>query len=281
MFNNTKYTKWYSLLILKATSRASNRRDANKLLGYSEKHHIIPKCMNGNNDKENLVYLSAREHFICHLLLTKMVEDTDVVCKLQFALGKFIQGNNAVTRRFTSWEYDIIRKNISLARTGYRHSDATREKISIGHKGQIPWNKDMKMSPISDEHKQTLANLYGGKSFENRYGEIRARDIKLKITTSKLGKPSGMLGKSHSEKTKEDMRNRVVSDESRKKISDARLGMKFSEEHLANIMIANKINGENRRGKHQYTLECPYCKKIGGASGIKRYHFEHCKLRAD
>jgi len=45
--------------------RAKNR----KLDGYVEKHHIVPKCMNGTNEPNNLVELTAREHFLIHWLL--------------------------------------------------------------------------------------------------------------------------------------------------------------------------------------------------------------------
>ena len=38
---------------------------------YYEKHHIIPRCLNGIDDNKNLVLLTAREHFICHWLLFK------------------------------------------------------------------------------------------------------------------------------------------------------------------------------------------------------------------
>lgn len=40
--------------------------------GYVEVHHILPRCLGGADDKSNLVKLTAKEHFICHLLLTKM-----------------------------------------------------------------------------------------------------------------------------------------------------------------------------------------------------------------
>lgn len=40
--------------------------------GYVEEHHIIPRSLGGSDDKSNLVKLTAKEHFICHLLLTKM-----------------------------------------------------------------------------------------------------------------------------------------------------------------------------------------------------------------
>ena len=56
-----KYNNHYDRLI----DRARNR-----VLGtYKENHHIIPKCMGGTNDSWNLVKLTAKEHFICHLLL--------------------------------------------------------------------------------------------------------------------------------------------------------------------------------------------------------------------
>ena len=38
---------------------------------YHERHHILPKCLGGSNDKEKLIDLFAREHFIAHKLLFK------------------------------------------------------------------------------------------------------------------------------------------------------------------------------------------------------------------
>lgn len=40
--------------------------------GYIEEHHILPRSLGGGDSKDNLVKLTAREHFICHLLLTKL-----------------------------------------------------------------------------------------------------------------------------------------------------------------------------------------------------------------
>lgn len=65
---------------LKIYNEIIENRKLNKYYGYTEMHHIIPRCMNGTDDKENLVALSAREHFICHLLLTKIYpKNTDLV----------------------------------------------------------------------------------------------------------------------------------------------------------------------------------------------------------
>jgi len=67
LFINNKYTKWYNNIIEAAKSRP--KPDC-----YTGKHHIIPKSFGGSNKPKNLVVLTAREHFICHWLLTKMVE---------------------------------------------------------------------------------------------------------------------------------------------------------------------------------------------------------------
>ncbi len=40
--------------------------------GYGEVHHIVPSCMGGDNENSNLVYLTAREHFIAHKSLVKI-----------------------------------------------------------------------------------------------------------------------------------------------------------------------------------------------------------------
>ena len=39
---------------------------------YGEVHHIIPRSFGGDDNKENLVHLTAREHFVVHFLLYKM-----------------------------------------------------------------------------------------------------------------------------------------------------------------------------------------------------------------
>ena len=58
------YQKIHDNIIANAKVRNSNRND-----GYVERHHIIPKCLGGDNSKDNLVFLTAREHYLCHKLL--------------------------------------------------------------------------------------------------------------------------------------------------------------------------------------------------------------------
>lgn len=46
-------------------------RQQNIPLGYTEKHHIQMWSLGGSDDEANLVKLTAREHYIAHLLLAK------------------------------------------------------------------------------------------------------------------------------------------------------------------------------------------------------------------
>jgi hypothetical protein len=49
------------------------RRGQGRILeGYSEKHHIVPRCLGGTDEETNLVSLTPEEHYLCHLLLVKI-----------------------------------------------------------------------------------------------------------------------------------------------------------------------------------------------------------------
>ena len=69
MFIENKYKVWHDNIIANAQSRV--------LDCYKEKHHILPRCLGGNNKKENLVELTAKEHFIVHMLLCKFTFGRD------------------------------------------------------------------------------------------------------------------------------------------------------------------------------------------------------------
>jgi hypothetical protein len=61
------YEKHYNLLIERARVRQFD--------GYTEKHHVVPKCMGGTDDASNLVSLTPEEHYVAHQLLVKMHPD--------------------------------------------------------------------------------------------------------------------------------------------------------------------------------------------------------------
>ena len=80
------YKKIYYKIIENAKHEIKEDR---RNIGYFEKHHILPKSLGGSNDKNNLVKLTAREHFICHWLLVKMYDKgTDEHYKMLCALWR-------------------------------------------------------------------------------------------------------------------------------------------------------------------------------------------------
>jgi hypothetical protein len=193
-FLENKYSIWYYKIINNAKNRTAT--------GYTEKHHIIPRSLNGTDDDSNIVKLTAREHFVCHLLLTKMVTGhyQDL---MKFAVGKFVQRAPGQERLFTSWEYKKIRETISQVRTGKKHSDDTRRKMSDARKGKTPWNKGITGIVHSEEsNKKRSVTMTGMK---------RSDEFCQKLSESKKGHKAGMTGKKHSEETLQKMRQAALN----------------------------------------------------------------------
>jgi 5-methylcytosine-specific restriction endonuclease McrA len=82
---------------------------------YSESHHIIPKSLGGKNNKENIVKLYAREHFIAHLLLCKIHKNNI------FAYSKMLKAfimmltcqSESQNRYVSSRRYESLRQEMS------------------------------------------------------------------------------------------------------------------------------------------------------------------------
>ena len=92
--------------------------------GYKEKHHIIPRCLGGSNDLDNLVYLTAREHFICHWLLHRANPNEQ---KLAIAFDRMAKGGNTTQPRYIPSSRVIAeaREASSHARTGIKKPSAS------------------------------------------------------------------------------------------------------------------------------------------------------------
>lgn len=127
------YQKIYNNLI---------QRGINRILEesvYSEKHHIIPRCMNGNNDKSNIVKLTAKEHYLAHLLLYKIYPNND---KLAFAfftmcsIKKDGKRDYKVSSRMFAEIKESCGKIVGLRNKGIPRSQEIRNKISKSNKGK-------------------------------------------------------------------------------------------------------------------------------------------------
>lgn len=158
MFLNNKYYKWYQ----KLTSKLDRVLDC-----YTEKHHIIPKSLGGNDSKENIVVLTTREHFIAHLLLTKCTNGENKK-KMNFALWNMVNRDNGC--RTTSIQYSIIREQhskflrekfsgINNPMYGKEHSEETKSKISRG--GKYLKRSEETRQRISEANKGEKNSMFG------------------------------------------------------------------------------------------------------------------------
>lgn len=155
------YYRIYDNLIQRALART--------LIGYSERHHIIPKCIGGTDDKENIVVLTAREHFVAHLLLVKMYPHEH---KLAFAANMMTIGgkNHARNNRTFGWlreRYSIARKSITRAPPTYTKPRKVRKKETK------PRNRDYTMS---DEQKLKIS--ISGKARNYKHSEATKARIR-------------------------------------------------------------------------------------------------------
>lgn len=106
IFLENKYTQLYYSII----TRGQNRQ----LSGYTEKHHIIPRSMGGSNSSDNLVALTAKEHFLCHLLLTRITTGESkkkMILAIFKMMGKGKREQNNVVKN--SRMYENLKKELS------------------------------------------------------------------------------------------------------------------------------------------------------------------------
>ena len=133
MFKNNKYKKWYFNLI--KSRKNIKRKD------FTEKHHIIQKCLGGKNSPENIVRLTPREHFIAHLLLTKMSKNKNIKKKMYYALMEMKRINSEGKCRVSSKVFEKHRKRMS-----YMISGKNNPFYGKGHFGENnPIKKEKKL----------------------------------------------------------------------------------------------------------------------------------------
>jgi hypothetical protein len=127
IFINNKYTTWYNNIISSAKLRTN--------YGYTERHHIIPKSLGGDNSKDNLIDLTAREHFVCHWLLTKMVRGVEQQ-KMAYACKRMMHSFNKDQQRYTvsSHVYENLKQQLNILLKNREFTNAWREKLSISAK---------------------------------------------------------------------------------------------------------------------------------------------------
>jgi hypothetical protein len=140
-FVNNKYTKWYMEIVSKECND-----------DYVEKHHILPKCLFPEYDKceWNLVKLSARKHFIAHMLLFRMFEKgTKSYGKMLSAAVRMKNHSSTDKRYLNSRLYEGVKLRVSQANRQRKWSEEHKQMISKKITGII-------RGPMSEEAKKKM-----------------------------------------------------------------------------------------------------------------------------
>lgn len=264
LFIDNKYTRWYYELI--AIARARNlvtRAAAKQILGYVELHHIIPRSLSGSNSSENVVYLTANEHFVCHRMLARMLVGIDKA-KMSKAIHRMTTSNKFQDRiRITGKLYDQIRREAGVAHSemitgtqlgtnnpfyGKEHTAATKALISAKNSGRLAGIKrnpeavergaaKLRGKPLSATHRQAISNTWNKES--------------------RAGVNHPMFNRKHSESTSEKM-----------KIASA---TRWTDEYKEEFKIRIKDRAKPPK------LDCPYCNKSVDPGNYKQWHGDACK----
>lgn len=155
-----KYQTWYQQIIDRARSRT--------LTGYVERHHVVPRSLGGSDHADNLVRLTAREHFVCHWLLTKMYtgEARYKMINAMYIMRADGPYQKRYQSKITSRVYNTLKEEYS-------------KYISNLNKGRVqPLEENIKQraaqtgrkrAPFSDEWRANMSASKQGKN-NNRYG---------------------------------------------------------------------------------------------------------------
>lgn len=165
------YLKLYNSLIDHASNRNWSRKNATE---YVEQHHIIPRSLGGNNKKENLVFLTAREHFLAHWLLFK-IHTGENKSKMANAFFRMCQINEFQHR--SSRFYSIARKAFS----DYNPFKSS-EVIAIV-KDRMTKCNPMKDPAISKKVSDALKGKFAGDK-NPFYGQTHSKETLIKISSN-------------------------------------------------------------------------------------------------
>jgi len=169
------YKKHYNILIERSKGR--------DLQGYTEKHHIIPKCLGGSDDLSNIAVLTPEEHFLAHQLLVKIYPNSPPLVNAAIIMTTHhtnIRSNN----KLFGW----LRRRASEARKQWL-SENGHPKGMLGKEHTIEKKKQ-----ISESTKKAMVESVGVRvyaynldgSFYKEYRTLSECAIDLKTNASNV-----------------------------------------------------------------------------------------------
>jgi len=172
MFIENKYTNCYNRIIQRAKDRKINL--------YTERHHVIPKSLGGSDETDNLVRLTAKEHFVCHMLLVRMTTGESKK-KMSYAMWLLCNMENESQERYapTASQYELIRTNFSKTMSG-RMTEYSKSRDYAGE------NNPFHGKTHSEKSLEQMSTVKMGKNNPN-YGIIQLPEWNKAKSDAQIG----------------------------------------------------------------------------------------------
>lgn len=200
----------------------ADRKGKPKPDGYTERHHILPRSLGGGNEPENLIDLTAEDHFFAHLLLARVHGGG-----MWHALNVMANGPQ-VGGRDSSVRYAAMRRRwYGIAKREFAAAHSKRMKgrfIGADHpmfgKPCSPLALEKLRARISDGFNPMASEEARKKVGDANRGKTISPETRALISRSKLGKK--------------------MSEAGRRAISEGKKGLKHHPETTAKIAAANR-----------------------------------------
>jgi hypothetical protein len=221
------YQKIYNNLINREITRT----------GYVEKHHILPRCLGGLDNKENLIKLYPEEHYLAHLLLCKIYPGNQ---KLLYAAMNMTTGSMINNGKRNNKAYGWLRRQYSESMSG--DSNPARR------------NPNLQKEAAKKRIGQTRTEETKARMSAAQKGRLLTEDHKVKLSIAATNRPpisEGTRQKLKQRTPNKGMLGRTMSAETKAKMSASQQGKTMSDEAKAKMRIAAKIREENKRKQRE------------------------------
>jgi hypothetical protein len=215
------YTKHYTLLIERAKERIIN--------DYTEKHHIVPRCLGGTDVRENIVALTPEEHYVAHQLLVKMYPKEHKLVHAANMMTVASNGKRSKNKRYRWLKERHIR--VCRARVGeknpsygkrWHYSPSTLENGKfLAEDVPIGWAKGRKppkalrqrycticQTEIASQQARYCSSCRLDRT-KNRNCTVSTETRERMSQSQKLSNGKRFLGKTHTKETKQKISERA------------------------------------------------------------------------
>lgn len=259
---------------MRIIERANTRVD---LDGYFERHHVIPRCLNGTDEASNLVNLTAKEHYICHMLLIRMVEGRAIWQMVKAAHLMTVGGANhqrrVTARSFAQLRVAAAEAHGHLTRGRPKHSPESRRKISEARSGKptttgrsMPDHVREALKEANSNRPPASAETRAKISAANR-GQTRGEDTREKMRIARARQVRGPMSEETKIKISTALKGRPSQMKGRKPWT---YGRGHSEESISKMRESHR---------HREKVSCEHCGQEVQKATFARWHGDRCKCR--